>query len=114
MEDKLEGLRGLRQESGSLKLLDDKIEAGETLIEIIYDGGGLRNVYETDIFCYGRKEEFLKRRIFTVPGAGIAFIKEQIEKAANRYEIEKDLFLGFSANFTGEAPGIWNWNGILS
>ena len=116
LEDKLEGLRRLRQEAGPLKLLDDKIEAGETLEEIIYHGGGLRNVYETDIFCYGRKEEFLKRRIFTAPGAGIAFIKEQIEKAANRYEIEKDLFFGVLRKFyrRGARYMELEWNIILN
>ena len=41
----------------ALELLDKKIEMGETLDEILHMVGGFRNLYETDIFCHGNREE---------------------------------------------------------
>ncbi len=94
LEEKLEGLRELRREAGSQKFLEDRIEAGETLLEIISEPGDLRRLYEADIFCHGRKEEFLERRIFALPGVGIDFIRKQIGEAAGRYEIDRESFFG--------------------
>ena len=128
LEEKLDGLRELRREaegerqlldrSGTdplcrntreaswragretaLKRLDKRIEMGETLDEILHMAGGLRNLYETDLFCYGRKEECVERRIFTLPGPAVDFIREQIRKAADRYEIETNCFFGVLRKF---------------
>ena len=124
LEEKLEGLRRLREEAKHLPGVDEReinalekrIDAGETLGEIIYDGGGLRNQYEVDIFCQGRKEEFLKRRIFTAPGAGIDFIKEQIREAAKRYELAEECFFGVLGKFykRGARYLELEWNIILN
>ncbi|MEY8336967.1 hypothetical protein AALB16_02915 [Lachnospiraceae bacterium 62-35] len=108
LEEKLDGLQRLREEAGrelfpksfkELELLEKKIDMVETVGEIIYHGGGLRNLYETDIFCCGCKEEFLEKRIFTTPGAGIDFIKEKIKEAADRYEIDTGCFFGVLRKF---------------
>ena len=76
------------------KLLEDKIDAGETLLEVISQSGGLRNLYEVDIFCCGHREVLPERRIFTLPGAGLDFIREQIQETAGRYEIDTKCFFG--------------------
>ncbi len=55
----------------ALKLLDEKIEMGETLDEILHMAGGLNSLYEADIYCHGKKEESVKKRIFTLPQPGI-------------------------------------------
>ena len=83
LDEKLEGLRELCREAreerqreagdegspfGSvredapreLEFLEKKIEMGETLDEILHMVGGFRNLYETDIFCHGSREEFIK------------------------------------------------------
>lgn len=112
--EKLEGLRKLRQEAkgerrqeggdGNLPcqttgegvswVLDKKIEMGETLDEILHMVGGFRNLYETDIFCHGNREEWIKRRIFSLPQPGIQFIGEQIKETADRYGTGTDSFFG--------------------
>ena len=71
--EKLEGLRELCREAREerqredapreLELLEKKIEMGETLDEILHMVGGFRNLYETDIFCHGSREEFIKKRV---------------------------------------------------
>ena len=125
LEEKLEGLRGLREEAQSLphlreskalEALEKRIDMGETLEEIIYHGGGLRNRYEADIFCHGRKEEFLKKRIFTSPMAGIDFIKEQIKEAADRYELAPECFFGVLGKFYRRGTRYFEreWNIILN
>lgn len=125
LEEKLEGLRGLRKEAQSLphlgeswalEILEKRIDIGETLEEIIYHGGGLRNRYEADIFCYGRKEEFLKKRIFTSPVAGIDFIKEQIREAADRYDLAPECFFGVLGKFHRRGGRYFEreWNMILN
>ena len=53
------------------QLLDEKIEMGETLDEILHMAGGLDSLYEADIYCHGKKEESVKKRIFTLPQPGI-------------------------------------------
>ena len=125
--EKLEGLRELyreakgerRQETGdrgsmfqaagedvscavdqrALKLLDKKIEMGENLDEILHMAGGFRNLYETDIFCHGSREELIKRRIFSLPQPGIQFIREQIKEAEDRYGTGTDSFFGVLRKF---------------
>lgn len=120
--EKLEGLRKLRQEakgerrqeggdgklpcqttgegvSWVLELLDKKIEMGETLDEILHMVGGFRNLYETDIFCHGNREEWIKRRIFSLPQPGIQFIREQIKETADRYGTGTDSFFGVLRKF---------------
>ena len=120
LEEKLEGLRELRREAEEmqrpegadgalpcrnamektwLKLLDQRIEMGETLDEVLHMVGGLRNLYEADIFCRGQKEEGVERRIFTLPGPAIDFIREQIREAAARYEIDTKCFYGVLYKF---------------
>lgn len=83
-------------ESSSLeqKLLEDKIDAGETLLEVLGQSGGMRNLYEADIFCCGGREALPERRIFTLPGAGLDFIRKQIQETAGRYEIDTKCFFG--------------------
>lgn len=83
----------------ALKLLDEKIEMGETLDEILHMAGGLNNLYEADIYCHGKKEESVKKRIFTLPQPGIKFIREQIGEAADRYEIGAESFFGVLRKF---------------
>lgn len=125
LEEKLEGLRGLRKdvqsllplgESRALEVLEKRIDMGETLEEIIYQGGGLSNCYEADIFCHGRKEEFLKKRIFTSPVAGIDFIKEQIREAADRYDLAPECFFGVLGKFHRRGGRYFEreWNVILN
>lgn len=120
--EKLEGLRKLlqetkgerRQEGGDgnlpcqtagegvswvLEFLDKKIEMGETLDEILHMVGGFRNLYETDIFCHGNREEWIKRRIFSLPQPGIQFIREQIKETADRYGTGTDSFFGVLRKF---------------
>ena len=120
--EKLEGLRKLRQEAKGerrqeggdgnlpcqttgegvlwvLELLDKKIEMGETLDEILHMVGGFRNLYETDIFCHGNREEWIKRRIFSLPQPGIQFIREQIKETADRYGTGTDSFFGVLRKF---------------
>lgn len=120
--EKLEGLRKLRQEakgerrqkggdgnlpcqtagegaSWVLELLDKKIEMGETLEEILHMVGGFRNLYETDIFCRGSREEWIKKRIFSLPQPGIQFIREQIKETADRYEVRTESFFGVLRKF---------------
>ena len=117
--EKLEGLRKLRQEAkgerrqeggdGNLPcqttgegvswVLDKKIEMGETLDEILHMVGGFRNLYETDIFCHGNREEWIKRRIFSLPQPGIQFIREQIKETADRYGTSTDSFFGVLRKF---------------
>lgn len=107
--EKLEGLRELcreekeerRQEEASwaLELLDKKIEMGETLDEILQMVGGLRNLYETDIFWRGSREELIKKRIFSLPKPGIQFIKEQIKETADRYGVRRESFFGVLRKF---------------
>ncbi len=125
LEEKLEGLRGLRKEAQSLlslgegralEVLEKRIDMGETLEEIVYQGGGLSNRYEADIFCHGRKEEFLKKRIFTGPVAGIDFIKEQIREAADRYDLASECFFGVLGKFHRRGGRYFEreWNVILN
>ena len=120
--EKLEGLRKLlqetkgerRQEGGDgnlpcqtagegvswvLEFLDKKIEMGETLDEILHMVGGFKNLYETDIFCHGNREEWIKRRIFSLPQPGIQFIREQIKETADRYGTGTDSFFGVLRKF---------------
>lgn len=120
--EKLEGLRKLRREareerqreagdggspSGAaredvpreLELLDKKIDMGETLDEILHMVGGFNNLYETDIFCRGSREEFIKRRIFSLPQPGVQFIREQIGETADRYGIGTESFFGVLRKF---------------
>ena len=82
-----------------LELLEKKIEMGETLDEILHMVGGFRNLYETDIFCHGSREEFIKKRIFSLPQPGVQFIREQIREAADRYRIGTDSFFGVLRKF---------------
>lgn len=125
LEEKLEGLRGLGKEAQSLphlreskalEALEKRIDMGETLEEIIYHGGGLSNRYEAHIFCHGRKEEFLKKRIFTGPVAGIDFIKEQIREAADRYDLAPECFFGVLGKFHRRGGRYFEreWNVILN
>lgn len=83
----------------ALELLDKKIEMGETLDEILHMVGGFRNLYETDIFCHGNREEWIKRRIFSLPQPGIQFIGEQIKETADRYGTGTDSFFGVLRKF---------------
>ncbi len=122
LDEKLEGLRELCREAreerqreagdeGSpfgtvredapreLEFLEKKIEMGETLDEILHMVGGFRNLYETDIFCHGSREEFIKKRIFSLPQPGVQFIREQIREAADRYGIGTDSFFGVLRKF---------------
>lgn len=104
LEEKLDGLRELSKEMGKQKfmeggilgqkLLEDKIDAGETLLEVLSQLGGMRSLYEADIFCWGHRETLAERRIFTLPRAGLDFIGKQMEEAAGRYEIDKKNFFG--------------------
>ncbi len=125
LEEKLEGLRELKKEEEGLprlgegKALEDlekRIDIGETLEEIMDQCGGLRHQYEADIFFHGQKEEFLKRRIFTIPGAGIDFIKEQIKEASGRYELAPEYFFGVLGKFCRRGVRYFEreWNMILS
>ena len=82
-----------------LELLDKKIETGETLEEILHMVGGFRNLYETDIFCRGSREEYIKKRIFSLPQPGVQFIREQIREAADRYGISTEPFFGVLRKF---------------
>ena len=122
LDEKLEGLRELCREAreerqreagdegspfGSvredapreLEFLEKKIEMGETLDEILHMVGGFRNLYETDIFCHGSREEFIKKRIFSLPQPGVQFIMEQIREAADKYGIGTDSFFGVLRKF---------------
>lgn len=122
LEEKLEGLKELRREEagkkqgeGALKLLDKRIEMSETLGELLHMGG-LRNLYETDIFCRGRQEEFVPKRIFPVPQPGIQFIREQIKEAADRYGISEGDFFGVLRKFHRRGGRHLNleWNILLN
>ncbi len=135
LEEKLEGLRELQREAGKQtlpegraleqkypedrifeqKLLEDKIEAVETLLEVLSQPGGMRNLYEADIFHYGRKEECSEKRIFTLPGAGMDFIREQIKEAAGRYEVDTKCFFGVLYKYyrRGSRHPVCEWDVIL-
>ncbi len=97
LEEKLEGLRGLGREAE--RILDQRIDMMETLDEVLHMVGGQSNLYEAEIYCHGRREEFVKKRIFTLPQPGIEFIREQIKEAADRYGISTESFFGVLGKF---------------
>ena len=59
--EKLEGLRGLGREAGGI--LDQRIDMMETLDEVLHMVGGQSNLYEAEIYCHGRREELVTKRI---------------------------------------------------
>lgn len=106
LEEKLDGLRRLREEGAThdrseeeLRHLDKRIEMGETLDEILHMAGGFSNLYEADIFFQGCREEDVERKIFSLPQPGIRFIQEQIKEAAGRYGRDRSCFFGVLRKF---------------
>lgn len=115
LEEKLEGLQKLQREVGSWKPLEDKIDAAETLLEIMEQAGGLRSVYGADVFCHGRREEYLEKRIFTLAKTGADFIKNEIRKEADRYGREDACYFGVLYKYYRTHPRYLEleWNILL-
>lgn len=101
--EKLEGLRELREEEmdpRNRKALEEYLDRGEYLEQQLCSTRRmLHELYETDIFYHGRREEFLERRIFRAPSSGIQCLKEQILEQAAQCETRPEEYFGVLYGF---------------
>lgn len=101
--EKLKGLRKLLEEEkdpGVLKDLESYLDTGEYLKQQLGRTKHMvHELYETDIFYHGHREEFGRRRIFRAPGAGIECLKGQILERAEQCQAEPEEYFGVLYGF---------------
>ncbi len=112
--EKMEGLRKLRKEENDPKELDEYLDLGEYLEEqLCCTRRRLHELYETDIFYCGRREELPGKQIFRAPVPGIEYLKEQIlERAAQcgtRPEEYFGVLYGFCDQTTRRLEHRWSF-----
>ena len=104
--EKLEGLRVLREEEmgpEAQKALEKYLDLGEYLEEQLRSTRRMfHELYETDIFCCGRREEFLERRIFRATQSGIQCLKGQILERAAQCETRPEEYFGVLYGFSDQ------------
>lgn len=101
--EKLEGLRELREEEKepkALKELEEYLDLGEYLEEqLCCTKRRFHELYETDIFYCGRREELLKKRIFRAPRSGIQCLQGQILERAAQCDTRPEEYFGVLYGF---------------
>lgn len=101
--EKLEGLQNLREEEKEpevLRNLEEYLELGEYLEEqLCCTNRRLHELYETDIFYCGRREEFPERQIFRVPAEGIEYLEGRIRERAAQCGIKPEEYFGVLYGF---------------
>lgn len=101
--EKLEGLRKLRTEKMRptvLSALEEYLDLGEYLEEqLCCTRRMFHELYETDIFCCGRREGFSERKIFRAPRAGIVHLKRQIQERTAQCGTKPEEYFGVLYGF---------------
>lgn len=101
--EKMEELQNLWKEEKEPKVLrnlEEYLELGEYLEEqLCCTKRRLHELYETDIFCCGRREEFSERQIFRAPMEGIEYLERQIRERAAQCGTVPEAYYGVLYGF---------------